>query len=172
MCLICLCCKGSWWVCIARRRVCQFSVSHKSASSGFAKNCSLGFFCSGSRGGSSVTSSCWAGGSRSHPQSLFPTWDLTPIIMQVCQLLLSVAPFYIKSTHCPGDAHLSCQSGLSCKSWSKCCITTSTLSRKSEKTTFPSSLSRVRIAFLSRYWRGMVKPVVWMYLYHRQGWCR
>lgn len=94
-----LCCKGSWWICIARRRVCQFSVSHKMCQFRFcqALNWSLGFFCSGNSGGSSVTSTCWAGGSRSHPQSLFPTWDLIPTIMQVCQLLINVAPFYIKT---------------------------------------------------------------------------
>lgn len=104
-----LCCKESWWVCIACRRVCQFSVSHKKCQFWFcqALNWSLAFFCSGSSGGSSVTSSYWAGGS----QSLLPTWNLIPTIVQVCQLLVILASFYIKNTLFPGNIHLSCQSG-------------------------------------------------------------
>lgn len=111
--LKCLCCKGSWWVCIAHTSVCQFSVSHKKCQFWFcqALNWSLGFFCSGSSEGNSVTSSYCAGGSCSHPQSLLPTSDLIPTIMQMCQLLINVAPFYIKNTPCPGNMHLSCQSG-------------------------------------------------------------
>lgn len=76
--LKCLCWKGSWWVCIAHGHMYQLNMSHTKHQFCFcqAANWSSGCLCDSSSGGSWGTSSCWAGGLQSRPQSLLPTWDL------------------------------------------------------------------------------------------------
>lgn len=125
--LKCLCWKGSWWVCLAHGHMCQLSVSHTKRQFWFcqAVNWSLGCLCDGSSGGRWGTSSCWAGGSCSHPQSPFPTWDLIQWNNDACTSTFYMhVPFYIKKTPCPGNTCWAASQACVRNHWSKCCCAT------------------------------------------------